>query len=96
MSIYNFSLGSLPTAVAVQFGYLLRILITDFKKISYPFEEFNLPVKIILFLFFLLKILIGLIAGYKISQLFLLFSDIPLKNLFFTHSLTKKHNLYFQ
>ena len=53
------------------------------KNISYPFEEFSLPVKIIVFFLFLLIFFIGSIEGYKTSQLLRSFTSIFSKIYFY-------------
>ena len=48
-----FSLGSSPITIDFQSLYLSKIFITALPKISYPFDLFSLPTKIINFFLFL-------------------------------------------
>ena len=66
-------------ANALQLLNLSNILFIAFPNISYPFDEFNFPVNIIIFSFFG-NLLNGLMDGYKTSQLFLYLKGSPSKN----------------
>ena len=65
-----FSLGSSPITIADQFLKSFNMGIIAFPKISYPFAEFSLPTKVIIFFLFFKLIFFGSIDCLIISSLF--------------------------